>query len=138
MKDYTAKTLLLIIDFLAIIVAISLAFTIRNLFEDELFSAVHVFPLSSYLTFYPFYFIPLLIFFYEGIYSYRFDFWHESRLITKSLFLSLIIILAYLALSKSIQEYSRTVIILSFFLMAVFLPLAKNISKKLETTTRKP
>jgi len=131
LKDYSAKTLLFILDLLTIAAAISFAYVVRNLFGDSLFSIVHTFPLSSYITFYPFYFVPLLIFLYEGIYSCRFDFWHESRLIAKGLILSLIIILAYLALSKSIQEYSRTVIVLSFMLMAILLPLTKNISKKL-------
>jgi len=130
-KDYLAKFLLVVIDLLTIMVAISVAFFIRNTFEDELFLITHAFPLSSYLTFYPFYFVSLTIMLYEGIYTYRFDFWHESRLITKSLFLSLLIILAYLALSKSIQEHSRVVIVLSFLMMAILLPLTKNISKKL-------
>ena len=131
MKDYTAKTLLLVIDFMAIAIAISIAFYIRNTFGDRLYLGIHAFPLSSYLTFYSFYFVPLSIMFHEGIYTYRFDFWHESRLITKSLFLSFLIIFTYLALSKTIQDYSRIVIILSFLLMAILIPLTKNISKKL-------
>jgi len=131
MKEYGSKILLIIIDLFAIVIAISLAFFIRNTFEDEIFLVTHTFSLSSYLTFYPLYFVPLSIMLYEGIYNYRFDFWHESRLVFKSLFLSLLIILAYLALSKSIQEHSRTVIVLSFILMAFFIPLFKNIGKKL-------
>ena len=130
MKDYTARLIIISIDLLVTIFAITLAFMLRNTFENELFSVTHVFPLSTYLTFYPLYFIPLLIMLYEGVYSYRFDFWHESKLITKSLLLSLVIILAYLALSKSIQNYSRSVIVLSFLLMAILIPLAKNITKK--------
>ena len=131
MKDYTAKILLLVIDFLSIVMAITIAFLVRNTFENNLSLATHTFPLSSYLAFYPFYFVPLTIMLYEGIYNYRFDFWHESRLVVKSLFLSLIIILAYLALSKSIQEHSRIMIVLSFTLMTVLIPLMKNITKKL-------
>jgi len=131
LKDYISKTLLLLIDFITIVFSISLAFLLRNTFEDDLSLVVHVFPLSSYLDFYPFYFVPLTIMFYEGIYNYRFDFWQESRLVVKSLFLSLIIILAYLALSKSIQEHSRIMIVLSFSLMTILIPLMKNITKKL-------
>jgi len=131
MKEFYSRLLLLTIDFLTIVLAITLAYLFRNSFETELFLIKHAFSLSSYLTFYPFYFIPLLIMFYEGIYTHRFDFWHESRLLTKSLFLSLIIILAYLALSKSIQEHSRSVIVLSFIFMSILLPFTKNVSKKL-------
>ena len=126
-----SKVILFLVDFLTIAFSILIAFFLRNTFGGELSLAIHTFPVSSYLTFSPFYFVPLSIMFYEGIYSYRFDFWHESRLILRSLFLSFILILAYLALSKSIQEYSRIIIMLSFILMTIFIPLMKNITKKL-------
>lgn len=129
-KDYSTRFLLFVIDFLVILLSIFLAFEVRDLFSDKILSFSQSFPLSVYLTFWPLYFTPLLIFFYEGIYSHRFDFWHESRLVVKGLFLTLIIILAYLALTKSIEDYSRIVITLSFFLMMLLVPLVKNISKK--------
>ena len=131
MKDYTAKVLLLIIDFFTIIFAVTLAFLIRNSLDTNLFLQTHNFPLSTYLTFYPFYLFPLLIFFYEGIYTYRYDFWHESRLIIKGITFSAILIFAYLAMTKMIIDYSRLVIGISFFLMVIFIPLFKNISKKI-------
>ncbi|MFT7823749.1 MAG: sugar transferase [Sulfurimonas sp.] len=40
------------------------------------------------------------------------------------------ILLAYLAITKSIQDYSRAVIFFSFFFMAFLLPLSKNLGKK--------
>ena len=130
MKNLTAKAILFIIDALVIALSVSVAYFLRNTFEDEIFIVTHAFSLSSYLAFYPFYFVPLAIFFYEGIYSYRYDFWHESRLVLKSLILSLLLVLAYLALSKSIQHHSRSVIVLAFIFMAIFIPLFKNLSKK--------
>ena len=130
LKDISAKTLLLIIDFLIILFSIVTAFETRDFFSCTLLSNSEGFPLSVYLTFWPLYFLPLIIFLYEGIYNYRFDFWHESRLIAKGLILSLVIVLAYLALTKSIEDYSRIVIIFSFIFMIFFVPLAKNISKK--------
>ncbi len=130
MKSYITKFLLIVIDLIVIVISISLAFFLRNELGNNVISTIHNFSLSSYLGFYPLYFIPLAIMFYEGIYSYRYDFWHESRLIAKSLFLSLIIILAYLALTKSIHEHSRVVIVLSFIFMSIFIPAMKNITKK--------
>lgn len=114
-----------------ITIAIAIAYFFRNTFGDAIFLRVHTFPLSSYLSLYPFYFVPLSILIYEGIYSYRFDFWHESRLVVKGLALSLILVFAYLALSKSMQDYSRALIVMAFFIMAFLIPIVKNISKKL-------
>ena len=86
--------------------------------------------LSTYTAFYPIYFITLLLLTYEGVYTHRYDFWHESKVIIKSLFYSFLILLAYLAITKSAQDYSRAVIILSFLYMAFLLPLSKIMYKK--------
>jgi len=131
MKDFSIKLLLLIIDLLAIVLSIIMAYTLRNLFDNAFFLTIHTFPLVDYLTFYPFYIITLLIFAYEGIYTYRFDFWHESRLVLKGIIFSAILIFAYLAMTKSVGYYSRFTVGLSFIFMAFFIPFAKNISKKL-------
>lgn len=90
----------------------------------------HMVTLEQYLTLYPIYVIPIAIFSYEGIYTYRYDFWHESRQIVKGLIFSAILIFAYLAMTKTNENYSRLVIGLSFIAMAFFIPLEKNILKK--------
>jgi undecaprenyl-phosphate galactose phosphotransferase len=73
----------------------------------------------------------LALFTYEGIYTHRYDFWHESRLVFKAIIFSAILVFAYLAMTKSIEDYSRLVIGFAFIFMAFFIPLSKNISKKL-------
>lgn len=129
-KDFSTRILLFSLDFVVILLSIFLAFEIRNFFSEKLLSFSQNFPITVYLTFWPLYFTPLFIFIFEGIYNNRFDFWHESRLVVKGLLLSLIIILAYLALTQSIENFSRIVITLSFFLMMILVPLVKNMSKK--------
>ena len=94
-------------------------------------SLVHEIPLYTYLSFYPIYIIPIALFAYEGIYTYRYDFWHESRLIIKAVAFAAILVFAYLAMTKSVENYSRLVIGLSFIFMVVLIPLEKNILKKL-------
>ncbi|WP_353661247.1 sugar transferase [Hydrogenimonas sp. SS33] len=87
--------------------------------------------MSDYTGYWPAYGVILLMFFYEGVYTRRYDFWHESRQILKALFFSFLIVMAILSLSKTPYNYSRAVIVLAFGFMAFFIPLFKNITKKL-------
>ena len=128
MKELISKFVFIIFDLLIILFSIFLAYLLRNSFETLY---AHTFPLAEYTYFYPIYIIPILLFTYEGIYTYRYDFWHESRLILKGIIFSAILIFAYLAMTKTIVEYSRLVIGISFLVMAILIPLSKNISKKI-------
>ena len=111
---------------------ISLSLYFAYLLRESLQSLeVHDIPLSTYLGFYPIYIIPIAMFAYEGIYTYRYDFWHESRLIIKASIFAAILVFAYLAMTKSIENYSRLVIGLSFIFMVILIPLEKNLLKKL-------
>ncbi len=129
MKDVYARFIFVFFDFLMIVISIYFSYTLyftssdlsTNSFENSLF---------NYLTLYPMYLIVLSIFGYEGIYTYRYDFWHESRMIIKSLIFGLIILFAYLAMTHTIEEYSRVAIVLSFLFMIFLIPISKNILKK--------
>ena len=128
MKDIIAKSIYMIIDIGMIVLSVYLAFLIRESFETL---EPHTIAYSTYLTFYPLYIIIFSLFTYEGIYTYRYDFWHESRIIFKVIIFSAILVFAYLAMTKLITDYSRLVIGMSFIIMMIMIPLAKNIIKKL-------
>jgi len=128
MQEIISKIIFIIFDILMIIFSLYLAFELRGNFSGF---GPHTILLHTYLTFYPMYIIVLALFAYEGIYTYRYDFWHESRLVIKAIIFSAILVFAYLAMTKSIEDYSRLVIGFAFIFMAFFIPLAKNISKKL-------
>lgn len=130
MKEFFAKSIFILIDIFVIFISLVLAYLLRNLFSD-VFGAVDSYPLTNYTGFYPLYLVTVSLLAYEGIYNHRYDFWHESRVILKGLLFSFLIIFSYLAMTKSVQEYSRAVIIFSFILMTLLLPLFKNICKKL-------
>lgn len=66
----------------------------------------------------------------HGVYKHRFDFWEETRVVLRSLVIALVLLLSVLALTKSVQEYSRLVLLFSFGFMAVLIPLGKNLVKK--------
>ncbi len=127
MKDNIAKIIFILFDIVIITFSIYLAYLIRSEFEILQENTI---PLMQYFQFYPLFIVPILLFAYEGIYTYRYDFWHESRLILKGIFFSAILIFAYFAMTKTIVDYSRLVIGISFVIMALLIPLSKNISKK--------
>ena len=127
MKSIVSKIIFILCDILMILLSVYLAFLVRETFNTL---EPHTIPYINYLAFYPLYIIILSLFTYEGIYTYRYDFWHESRLVIKVLIFSSILVFAYLAMTKSIENYSRLVIGFSFIFMTILIPLSKNISKK--------
>ena len=129
MKEFFAKSIFILMDIFIIFISLALAYLVRNLLGDT-FGRLDSYPLMNYTNFYPLYIITIALLVYEGIYTHRYDFWHESRVILKSLIFSFFIILAYLAITKSVQNYSRAVIIFAFLFMTFLLPLSKNICKK--------
>ena len=127
MKSLLSKIIFILVDSTMIALSIYLAFILR----DQLTGLEkHSIPLTHYLQFFPLFIVPLLLFAYEGIYTHRYDFWHDSRLILKALGFSLVLIFAYLAMTRHIEDYSRLVISFSFLFMAILIPLSKNIGKK--------
>ncbi len=128
MKSFISKIIFILFDSAMMALSIFLAYKLRGTFETLSLQNI---ALKEYLQFYPMYIIPISLFTYEGIYTYRYDFWHESRLILKGIIFSVILIFAYLAMTKLITDYSRLVIGFAFFFMALLIPLSKNISKKL-------
>ncbi len=129
MKELSSRLLFIFTDAIIIVISILLAYALRNLMSGA-FVQVHNYALVEYLSFYPLYILTIILLAYEGIYTHRYDFWHESRVVLKSLFFSFILILAYLAMTKSVEDYSRAVILFTFFFMSFLMPIAKNILKK--------
>jgi len=128
MKGIISKIIFIFSDILIILLSVYLAFIIRETFDTL---EPHTIPYTNYLMFYPLYIILLSLFAYEGIYTYRYDFWHESRLVIKVIIFSAILVFAYLGMTKLITDYSRLVIGLSFIFMTILIPLSKNLSKKM-------
>jgi len=77
-----------------------------------------------------FFLIIMVALFYEKIYIQRFDFWEETKLTLKALFLAFIIVLSILMLGKISIEYSRVFLVMYFFGLMIFLPIYKRAIKK--------
>jgi len=128
-KELKSKVALFISDIFSIFLSLVLGFVFANFLNITVGFSAHTFLNASY-GLYIFYMIIPFVFFYEGLYTHRFDFWHELRLIIKGLFLSFIVVFAYLALTKDLGSHSRSVIIASFIFMAFLIPIIKIVVKK--------
>src|SRR5574340_59698 len=76
--------------------------------------------------------LPVWIFFfyYEGLYTRRFSFWDEIRILLKVIFLSTIGIFTIVSLGKISEQISRTVIVLMGMTAVVLLPATRMCLKK--------
>ena len=129
MKDLYSKLIIFFLDLAAITLSIIIGYRLR-IFLDDSFYQTFGHDLSPYLGFWLLYAAPLILMAYEGIYTRRYDFWHESRQVLKALLIALVVILAFLAMTKTIENYSRATILFIFLSMALLIPLFKNIGKK--------
>ena len=126
MKKQLCILIILAVDIFGIWLCFGLAVVLKNL----LYGDNVLLDIGRYQGFAPSYVIMIFLFFYQGIYSRRYDFWHESRILVRSCFFGLLLSLALLALIKVNYEFSRASFILSFAFMAVVLPLLKFIVKR--------
>ncbi len=129
MKYSVSRVALFGVDVFAIFVSIALAYGLRGSLEGWINAAVQK-ELFAYTGNFIVYAVVLVTFLSEKLYKRRYDFWEETRLIFRALLISLVIVLSILALTKSIGNYSRFVIIVSFVFMALLIPVFKNIAKK--------
>jgi len=126
MKKQLCVLIILAADIFGIWLCFGLAVVLKNL----LYGDSVLLDIGRYQGFAPSYVIMIFLFFYQGIYSRRYDFWHESRILVRSCFFGLLLSLALLALIKVNYEFSRASFILSFAFMAVVLPLFKLVTKR--------
>jgi undecaprenyl-phosphate galactose phosphotransferase len=131
MRKFISTVFLIITDLSALYIALYLGHTTRLYLENTpLFNGyqgnLEHFYLSGVL-FALFIFINAIL----GLYSKRNDFWEELRLSYIAAFLLLVATVMTLFITKSTEEYSRTLYILMFFYMLFIVPLGKLTCKKL-------
>ena len=117
-NELISKIFIFLVDLFSITISIYIVLIFKNLIIGE----SHIFNLL-YLnkTYLPLYTIIFIMFLYDGIYTFRFDFWHETRLIVKSLFLSFFLYIFYINLINTTFDYFNIVILLiSIFMIPYF------------------
>lgn len=127
MNKFISTITLMLFDVVAIFLAIALAVSLRKILN--LFFDLPVIG-YSYLSFGSVYVTLIFILFYFGVYTKRFDFWHEARIVVRSSLLSFVIVLAGLVLGQNAEYYSRSTLILIFSLSVITIPLLKLFTKK--------
>ena len=130
MKQVVSIIILVLLDVFAIVISIMLAYELRVSFNGVFFSDINH-NVSHYLGFLLLYIIPIMMFTYESIYTQRRDFWQESYNVVRVLLISLVLIFAIMALEKDVASFSRFILVISIVFMMFFIPLGKNIGKKL-------
>ncbi|MFC2074286.1 sugar transferase [Campylobacterota bacterium] len=128
MKSSVSRLFLLVGDLLAVFLSLSIAYETRVFFDDYFVLDIDgsLWMYTGNITIYT---IIMIVFFYEGIYKHRYDFWEETRLVVKGVSISLVLVLSVFALNKSIDDFSRFIVVLSFMLMLVLIPTLKIILK---------
>ncbi len=129
-KKNLSIALLLIIDIISIFIALEGAIFLRkNLLPH--FLQFPEFPQIDF-TFFGWVFPVWLAFFaYEGLYSKRFSFWDEVKMLWKGVFFSTVGVFSILYLGKVGAQVSRTVIVLMGMISFAILPIIRINAKKL-------
>jgi undecaprenyl-phosphate galactose phosphotransferase len=129
LKETIAKFILIFVDILMILIALSGAFYLRQLLSGS-FDTPPPQDIQLYLQMEVMYGVVLIVMFFEGIYTKRFDFWQEHKRIGQSLAIACLIVLAVLALQKEAEHYSRFILVTSFVVMFVLFPIEKFLMKR--------
>lgn len=129
MKEPVSRLILALTDGIGLFFSIILAFLTRQLF-DPYFDLSAPANVVYYLQFWLVYAVTFVTFYFLGIYRKRYDFWQELERIIKGLFLSAVIILSVLAMTKQAEDYSRFILIMIFVYAAIIIPLQKNTVKR--------
>lgn len=129
-QRWISHLVLIVSDAIVMVLALLLSFSLRHGTQLYFERAAPTDP-THFLTFWLFYIVLFLLLLQQGIYSKRYDFWQESEKIFRSVGMSVVIVFAFLALTKQNEGYSRFVLGTAFILIAVLLPLQKYMIKRL-------
>ena len=130
-KKILGFLLLVTADFLAVVLSFFLAFLIRNEALTAFFPSLLQRPtfFSLYLTKFYLFAFWMGVFLYEKLYTKRFSFWDETRLILKSTSISFGFIMILVFVTQEYFYYSRLIILVAWALSLVLLPFFRYLTK---------
>jgi undecaprenyl-phosphate galactose phosphotransferase len=130
LKKHFGTAFLVIVDLFAIFVVLQSAIFLRK----NILPYWGEFPEFPQIDFTFFWWVfPVWIFFfiYEGMYTKRFSFWDEIKMLWKVVFFSTLAVFAILYLGKAGEQVSRTVLVVMSIIAIPFFPLIRTNAKKL-------
>lgn len=127
-QKFFSLLLLILSDFAVVLISFSLAYFIRDEILPAIFPRFFAFPLLSFASFIKlFYFgwIWLFIFAYERLYTRRFPFWQEVKVLLKSTTLASLAIMVTIFIARKQIEFSRAIVVMAWMLSLVLFPLIR-------------
>lgn len=121
-------------DLAVVFISFWIAYSIRDrilpyLFND--FFKVSLLPWSIFLDHFYFSVAWIIVFAYEKLYTKRYAFWDEVKVLLKSITVSYFLIMIMIFISKKQILFSRTVVALAWLVSLFLFPLSRFLIKKL-------
>jgi len=130
-KKITSVLFLVISDITVVVASYLLAYLIRNEILPNLvnkFEAIPLLPLSTFLNHFIMISTWLFIFLYEGLYTKRYTYWDEVKVLLKSATLASSFIMIVIFITK-MRQFSRTVVILAWLMSLLLFPIFRYFTK---------
>lgn len=127
LKQRVSQVVIVLTDALCIFVALFLSYTLHALYNGIQRDVAETLTLT--LSVLPIYTLIVLgVFSYDKLYFNRYDFWQETKIIFKSLFLSFVLLIAYVNLVTQEKTYETTILV-SYVFLLFLLPFSKHFVK---------
>jgi Undecaprenyl-phosphate galactose phosphotransferase WbaP len=129
-KKNLGISLLLLIDIISMLTVLQGAIFIR---KNILPFFMHFPEYPAHDIFFFWWFLPIWLFFfaYEGLYTRRFSYWDEIKMLWKVVFFSTLAMFTVLFLGKIGEQVSRTVLVVMSIISIPLLPIIRTNAKKL-------
>jgi Undecaprenyl-phosphate galactose phosphotransferase WbaP len=129
---------LILSDVIVLLICLIVAYFIRSEILPPFhwkFKVVPLYPLSHYLSRFHIVLAVMAIFAHERLYTKRFPLWEEVRILWKSTTIAFAFIMILVFLVRGERQFSRSIIILSWALSLLLLPLSRFLVKMLMRRT---
>jgi len=115
---------LILLDITAFYTALTISFFLKVLFLGPFLGVTESHNLLSFFALWWMPVVFVVVFSFEGLYARRLPFWTETQIVTKSVFLSFLMLFAIISLDKLSENVSRLILmetgIIAVFLVPVF------------------
>ncbi len=132
MKRTVSFLMILIADIFSLILSFHAAYLLRTEIIPYIYPIQNpwFFPIEHFYKMYYLLAVFILIFYYEKLYTRRYDFFEEFIYVVRGLFTSIILIAMLIYLSRTYEIFSRTIPLLMMLTGMIIVPLVRYIVKR--------
>jgi len=126
--------ILMISDILIVLLSFILAFFVRSEIFPQLFTRfkeIELAPFSNFLQYFYMAGIWTITFAYEKLYTKRYAFWEEVKVLLKSATIASFAIMIIFFISRRQIGFSRTIVVMAWLLSLILFPLSRYVIKTL-------